>query len=100
MGETIFFFVDDLLYTVLGVFLRGKKPNYGRHSTTLEGCMDFRLGLASVQPVHSTSGMTLGQSAPSGVDMFCMVFLSVYAFVLCKDESLGKYSCMHLPLHK
>lgn len=59
--------------------------------------MDFGLGQASVQ---NTSRMRLGQPAPTEVDMFCMVFLRVYTFVLCRDESLGKYSYMHLLLHK
>lgn len=91
-----------LLWVFWGFFEREKKPppHYGRHSTIFEGCMGFRLGLASVQPVQSTSRMRLGQPAPTGVDMFCVVFLSVYTFVLCNDESLGKYSCMKLPLHK
>lgn len=102
-GKGYFLFLDDLLCTVQGhrKCLRGKKeiPNYGRHSIIFEGCMDFRLGLASVQPVQSTSRMRLRQSVPSGSrHVLCGVFKCV--FVLCKDGSLGKYSCMGLPLHK
>lgn len=96
-----------MLYTIIFIwvfffffFFTGEikeSPQCGRHRTIFEGCMDFRLALAFVQ---NTSRMSLGQSAPSVVDVFCVVFLSAYMFVLRKDESLGKYSCMHLPLHK
>lgn len=55
-----------------------------------ERCMDFRPGLDYVPPIQSTIRVRPGQSAPTGVDKFCVVFLSVYLFVLCKDESLGK----------
>lgn len=71
--------------------LRGKKAKkYGRWSTMFEGCMNFRPGLSSVPPSEGTSRVMLGQSASTGVDKFCVVFSSVYLFVLCKDESLGK----------
>lgn len=65
-----------------------------------EGCMDLRLELASVPPIQSTSRMRLGQSAPTGVDKFFVVLLSVCMFVLHKDGSLGKWSHMYLPLYK
>lgn len=79
-------------FVFLFVFEKQKgKKNYSRWSTMFEECMDFRLGLASVPAVQSTSRVRLVQSAPTGVDKFCVVFSSVYLFVLCKDESLYNY---------